>query len=127
MHAKAAIADDRVALVTIANLTDRAVSHNLEGGRADPLGRCASPARFALSRADCRRSACCSRRVRSLQHAPDVRGREFDNYLDRSELPGLPASASEFVEWYGRRREALALRLARILGIAADTPASLPE
>lgn len=32
MHAKAAIADDRVALVTSANLTDRAVSDNLELG-----------------------------------------------------------------------------------------------
>lgn len=32
MHAKAAIADDQVALVTSANLTDRAVSDNLELG-----------------------------------------------------------------------------------------------
>ena len=32
MHAKAAIADDSVALVTSANLTDRAVSANLELG-----------------------------------------------------------------------------------------------
>lgn len=32
MHAKAAIADDKLALVTSANLTDRAVSDNLELG-----------------------------------------------------------------------------------------------
>ncbi len=46
-------------------------------------------------------------------------GERFDHYLDRNELPGLPADASEFVEWYGRRREALALRLAGVLGIGA--------
>jgi hypothetical protein len=48
-------------------------------------------------------------------------GDAFDAYLSRNELPGLPADVSEFVEWFGRRREALALRLARVLGVTADT------
>ena len=47
-------------------------------------------------------------------------GDGFNAYLSRNELPGLPADVSEFVEWFGRRREALALRLARVLGVAAD-------
>jgi hypothetical protein len=51
----------------------------------------------------------------------------FQNYLDINELPGLPADASEFVEWYGRRREALALRLARVLGVVAEAPTTPVE
>jgi hypothetical protein len=46
-------------------------------------------------------------------------GESFDNYLARNELPALPADVSEFVEWHGRRRDALALRLALVLGRAA--------
>lgn len=54
------------------------------------------------------------------------KGDGFNAYLSRNELPGLPANVSEFVEWFGRRREALALRLASVLGVAAgvDEPAT---
>jgi len=52
-------------------------------------------------------------------------GDGFNAYLTRNELPGLPADVSEFVEWFGRRRDALALRLARVLGVAADEDESV--
>lgn len=47
-------------------------------------------------------------------------GDGFNAYLTRNELPGLPSDVSEFVEWFDRRREALALRLATVLGVVAE-------
>lgn len=49
-------------------------------------------------------------------------GDGFNAYLSRNELPGLPAGVSEFVEWFGQRREALALRLGQVLGVVASEP-----
>ncbi|MEO8424229.1 MAG: DUF262 domain-containing protein, partial [Actinomycetota bacterium] len=53
-------------------------------------------------------------------------GEGFTAYLTRNELPGLPADVSAFVEWFGQRRGALAIRLATVLGVAADADEPVP-
>jgi hypothetical protein len=47
-------------------------------------------------------------------------GDGFDAYLARNELPDLPTDVSEFIEWFGRRRDALTIRLATGLGVVAE-------
>lgn len=58
----------------------------------------------------------------------DEPSEQFKAYLERNELPDLPANVGQFVEWFGLRRKALARRLAKSLGVAAASgPASVPS
>jgi hypothetical protein len=47
----------------------------------------------------------------------NFQGESFEAYLSRNELPGLPSGPNEFEDWFGQRREALALRLAKVLDV----------
>ena len=55
-------------------------------------------------------------------------GAAYDAYLARNDLPGLPRDATDFDDWFTRRRAALAERLRTLLGARLVTDNELtPE
>lgn len=51
----------------------------------------------------------------------------FDAYLDRNDIPWLPATHSEFAKFFVQRRKLLAVRISKALGGATSAPARMTD